>query len=381
MKTALKIIVPIVLVVAAYFGVRELSVSDVVATAVRRGSIMNSATGSVTVLPYAEARIIAPEKGNLIEYGFTAEDGTRRNYIEGDRVKKDQVLARLDAGRLPLDLKQVETDLEKLLEQRKRGSPQQARYEQAKNNLDIVRKLRSKGHRSEAEVRQLETDLKSIEVTMSNEELNLEFAIRRTEIQVKQLKEQLERFEIRSPFDGVIMAPSAVVGDLVFAGNSIGKVTSLGKMIKVEVNQDDLPAVRNSKRVSVRFFSFPDTECEIKKNTRPQIVPVGNSETQRFTVFVTLEKLPEGLMSGQTGEATFIADEHTNALLAQVTAVTGDSVYVVKDGRLEKRKIRSGYVSISEVEILDGLREGELVVSRDVDIQRDGDRVNIKSVK
>jgi multidrug efflux pump subunit AcrA (membrane-fusion protein) len=94
--------------------------------------------------------------------------------------------------------------------------------------------------------------------------------------------------------------------------------------------------------------------------------------------------LPDGLLSGQTGEATFIAGEHTNALLVPITAVDSvankrGSVFVFKNGILEKRPVSIGYITITTVEILDGLREGEQVVSKDVDQQRDGDRVKIKT--
>jgi RND family efflux transporter MFP subunit len=333
--------------------------------------VTRSATGNVTVLPAVEVKLIAPEKGNLIDFGREV-DGNFVSFKEGDTVKKGEIIARLDPGRLPFDLRQYEADLARLKERAKLGSPHQANLDALLRNLEATRKLHASKHAAEIQVRDLETRLESLKFTMTLEQIELNGAILRTENQIAQTKDQIERFILRAPFDGVLMAPAFVNGDLVFAGNAITKVTSTDKAIKVEINQDDLDIVRASKRVVVNFFSFPDKDYEGKVS---YFIPVGNSSTQRFTVFLKMRDLPPNLLSGQTGEATFIAGEHRDTLVVPVSAVAGDSVFVFKNGHLEKRKIKTDYTSFLLVEVKDGVREGELVVSKDVEQQRDGDRV------
>lgn len=367
-KPFVQLAVALAVVLGGYFLVRQLAIPEVVVAPVRRGSATLSATGNVTVLPYAEARIVAPEKGILSKF----------DYKEGNTVKKGQIIAELDPGRLPFDLKQLEEDLARLREKIKIGSPLQFACNNLKEELEKTKKLFAKGHVAENAVRDVERNLAEVEIKMLLEKLENDYAVRKTEIQIEQLRDQLDRFEMRAPFDGVIMAPGYVNGDLVFSGNSITKVSSIEKLIKAEVNQDDLPAVRKSKRVLVSFFSFPgrDYQGEIKT-----LVLVGNSSTQRFTVFLKMKELPEQLLSGQTGEATFIADEHHDTLVIPSAAVMGDSVFVAKDGRLEKRKIKMGFPSVTTVEVLSGLEEGELIVIKDVDLQHDGTRVKIQDRK
>jgi multidrug efflux pump subunit AcrA (membrane-fusion protein) len=69
----------------------------------------------------------------------------------------------------------------------------------------------------------------------------------------------------------------------------------------------------------------------------------------------------------------------SNGLGVPSTAVMnrdqGPSVQVVKDGRVETRKVVTGMASGGRVEILDGLREGELVVVRSGTLLREGDSV------
>ncbi|MDR1496847.1 MAG: efflux RND transporter periplasmic adaptor subunit [Puniceicoccales bacterium] len=376
-KTIIKLAITIALLAGAYFGVREFATTTVSVTPIRRGTITQSATGNVTVIPSAEVKIVAPEKGNLIDFGRVVE-GEFASFQEGDTVKKGEVVARLDPGRIPFDLRQLKADLDRLTERRNRGSTHQATLNSLLRNLESARKLRESKHVPEIQVRDLETRIESLKSTMDNELLDLKHSILRTEIQIAQLEDQLDRYSMRSPFDGVIMAPSFVNGDLVFAGNGITKVTSTEKTIKVEINQDDLDTVRSSKRVVVSFFSFPDKNYEGKIS---YFIPVGNSTTQRFTVFLKMKDLPPGILSGQTGEASFIADERHNTLIAPVSAVTDNAVFVFKDGRLEKRKIKIGCRSFLHVEVTQGLREGELVVARNVEQQRDGDRVTAAPLK
>ena len=379
-------VVKIVLTLAAlgggYFGLRELAIPEVTLTAVRRGSAVLSATGNVTVLSEFEGKITAPEKGNLKYFGRKVGDKFK-NFTEGETVQKDQLVGEIDSGNLPFRRDQIQAELEKYQTRKRTGSPRQHELQRLERVLASTQELHAKGHASQNSVKDLEVSVNSLKSFIQADEMELDYSIRRTEIELKQINDQLARFELRAPCDGIVMAPAYLAGDLVFAGNTVSKVTSTKKLIKVEVNQDDLPSVRKSKRVLINFFSFPDREFEGKVS---MLVEIGNSTTQRFTVFVKPTTLPEQLLVGQTGEATFIADEHLNALLIPTSAYVADSisgsgsvfVYNPDTKTLEKRKIKTGYISLTTVEVLEGLKEGEQIVSVDVDQQRDSIRVHPK---
>ena len=364
-KTILQLLALLTIVISGYFGVRELAVPTVVVEPVTRGTAILSATGNVTVLPSLEANLVAPEKGLLIKF----------DHREGDLVKKDDLVAQIDPGRLAFDLKMTEADLERYKNRLSLGSQHQFNLTKLKDVLAKRKLLKEEGFRSANEIITLETDIQNLQRMIEIETFELEHSIRRTEILIAQTRNTLENFDVRAPFDGVIMTPIRVKGDLVFAGGAITKISSTAKLIKVEVNQDDLEAVRRSKRVIVNFFSFPNQDFE---GTVQNLVPIGNSTTQRFTVFLKMKKLPDKLLTGQTGEASFIADEHPNVLLVPARAVISNHVFVLNGDRLEKRRIQKGYMSITKIEILDGLKDGELIVCEDIDQQRNGDRVRAK---
>ncbi|MDR2981586.1 MAG: efflux RND transporter periplasmic adaptor subunit [Puniceicoccales bacterium] len=364
-KSFLQLAVIILIIVGGYFGIRYFSTPEVVVATVYRGNAILSATGNVTVIPKLDSRMVASRQAILLKFP----------YKEGDLVKKGDIVAKLDPGQLPFTLRNLENDLEKLEKQMSRGSSEQFLFDAVKDELEKIKKLYEAGNISENAVRDVETRYNGMKFKMLSEQIDYEYARKRLQNQIDEVQDQLDRLELKAPFDGVIMAPAVLEGDLVFSGNTIGKVTSVDKSIMVEINQDDLPAVRRSKRVSVNFFSFPEKDYEGSVN---YLIPVGNSSTQRFTVFLKMKEIPVQLLSGQTGEAVFVADEHPNTLLIPRSAMFGDTVFVVKDGIVEQRKIKTGLLSITTAEVLEGLKEGEFVISKDVDLQRDGERVKVK---
>jgi RND family efflux transporter MFP subunit len=380
--SVLKVLLVPVALTGAYFGLREWAVPEVELVPVKRGVATLSATGNVTVLSAADGKISAPEKGLLRKFGRKVGDKFE-NFKEGDTVNERQIVGEIDAGPLPYSLQQYEADLARLRERKRIGSPLKYELQRREKDLENSKILYSTKDLPLKNVRDLETEVDSLKFKIQMEQTELDYSISRMEIQVAQIKDQLERYTLRAPWRGLIMAPAFMEGDLVFAGNVVAKVTSTDKLIKVEVNQDDLPAVRKSKRVVINFFSFPGVDYEGKVS---MLVEIGNSSTQRFTVFVKPVTLPKELLIGQTGEASFIADVRPNALLIPASALMGstssgdgfvflfDSVTKV----LEKRRIKVGYSSISTVEVLEGLKDGDLVVHRDVDLQHDGTRVRPK---
>jgi RND family efflux transporter MFP subunit len=375
----LKLLLALAIATGGYFGVRELSISEVALCPVVRGKAVLSATGNVTVLTQAEASVKAPAQGILRKFGVKVGDEFR-SFKEGDIVEKGQIIGEIDSGPLPFMLRQLEAELARLRERRTRGSPQQYRLQRLARDLENAKKLLKSEHIAPVRVHELETEWYSLKFAIESEEMELDHQILRTQIQVEQQKDQLERFILRAPWRGILMAPTVVEGDLVFSGNTITKVTSPDKLLKVEINQDDLPAVRGSKLVSVRFFSFPDNSY---KGKVANLVEIGNSNTQRFTVFLKMEELPEQLLVGQTGEASFVAKERDNVLLVPTSALVGNSIFVYNKttGRIELREVTKGFTSITMVEIVKGLSDGDLVVYEKVDLQRDGDRVRPKKPK
>jgi HlyD family secretion protein len=87
------------------------------------------------------------------------------------------------------------------------------------------------------------------------------------------------------------------------------------------------------------------------------------------------------LVPGINGEVGIVVDEHAARAVVPRRAVftnAGDNVYVVKDGRVELRKVKKGFVWTTGVEIIEGLSPGDEVIVESLENFHDGERVRAR---
>ena len=89
---------------------------------------------------------------------------------------------------------------------------------------------------------------------------------------------------------------------------------------------------------------------------------------------------PEKLIPGITGEVTItVGERHANAIIPR-RALINESVYVVRNGKVELRPVTKGYVWLTGAEILSGLEPGEQVIVEDLESFRAGDSVRVEEI-
>jgi len=113
------------------------------------------------------------------------------------------------------------------------------------------------------------------------------------------------------------------------------------------------------------------------------VLPFAEAETQRYKVLLEVDPTtiaPEKLIPFGTGEVTITVGEHPNQPLIPRRAVfngrDGTYVWVVKDGRVERRKVTMGFSGLNIAEVTTGLEKGEEVILDAIDQFSDGQRVH-----
>ncbi len=361
-RASLRLLALAALALAAWFALREAVLTDVSVAPVRRGTAALSATGNVTVIPSLDGRVVAPAQGILLKFA----------HKEGDIVKKGDVIAEIDPGTWPFRLKENELELSRLEQRLSLGSNTDLELGKRRQAHEKNRELAASGRLPTETLEQSRRELEQLEFAISQERGDLKLARDKVLNAIDEIRGELDRRRIKAAYDGVIMAPAVLQGDLVMHGATLCNITSHSKSIKAEVNQDDLDAVRKARRVLVKLFSHPGKTFP---GTLSKVLPIGNQGTQRFTVFIDLPDLPADVLSGQTGEASFIADERPDVLLVPRSALLGSDCFVLKGDRLERRHLTLGLTTLSHAEVLTGLAEGEPVVTKDPDLRRDGEKV------
>lgn len=321
--------------------------------------------GTVTVNADYTTEIRAGEGGRLLDVLIE----------EGDEVVEGDVVAQIDPRDLELELEARQIDLDLAQRQLEVVNPKQFSVEVAQESLDEVKRLFDLGQRSDRQVKEAERNLRKAQGDLELSELTAKTNIKRLENGIQVMNRRLEKMNIRSSIDGIIEDVLSEKGDLIGSGAPIASIISAKRVVVAEVSEEQFSGIRLGQKAVVRFLSLGGElyDAEVTK-----IFPSADPDTQRYSVQLEVGISQDLLVPGLTGEVTITIGERANARIIPTRALVGDYVFVYDDGRLDFRQIVYGYRSLIQVEILEGLEEGDLVVTEGLDILKPGDRVSIK---
>ncbi len=177
--------------------------------------------------------------------------------------------------------------------------------------------------------------------------------------------EPVRAVPLRATAGGHVVRTAAVLGQYATPESALYELADLSRVWAVaSVWERDLPRVRVGS--TVRFVS----QGGVERSARVALVETSvSTETRAARVRLELANPGMGLRPGMYGEATFPALGGVGALTVPRDAVidtgTARYVFVHRDGQsFEPRTIRTGGLLGERWEVLDGLAEGERVVSR-----------------
>jgi len=181
--------------------------------------------------------------------------------------------------------------------------------------------------------------------------------------------------EIRAPFAGTVTERRAEPGILATPGLPLLTVEQIGGY-RLEVSAEESlgPMVRLGQRVDVAIESL-DRKLEARVS---EIVPAVDPSSRAFLVKIDLPPMKD-LRSGLYGTARFITGSRQALTIpADLVRRNGqiESVMVAENGIARMRLITAGETQGARVEVLTGLRAGEMVI-RDGGVS-DGARVEAK---
>ena len=181
-------------------------------------------------------------------------------------------------------------------------------------------------------------------------------------------QEALANVEIKAPFDSVILDVSANVGETIQEGSTIFTLNN-PQAVEVEstITEDDYPYVNVGQPVNLFFDALPDDTIT---GLVSRIVPMSTgSSSPLYDVYLSLDKVPAKLVEGMSADATISIAQKKEVLCLPRAVVQASNngtavVTVWTNGQEEKRTIQVGLRGDTTVEILSGLKEGDLVVTQ-----------------
>ncbi|WP_407117515.1 efflux RND transporter periplasmic adaptor subunit [Bradyrhizobium sp. LMG 9283] len=182
----------------------------------------------------------------------------------------------------------------------------------------------------------------------------------RMQAQVAAQEQRLRYLELVAPMDGIVLREDGEVGDMVDPGTILYRI-GLAKplWLVAEANEEDVPRIAVGQKALLRTDAFVG---QVLQGWVKEITPAGDPIAKTFRVRIGLPE-DTSLRVGMSVEANIVTRENQNALLVPANALLNREVLVITDGRPKMRGVITGIRGTSHVEVLDGLEEGETVVS------------------
>lgn len=192
------------------------------------------------------------------------------------------------------------------------------------------------------------------------------------------LQAQLNKAQVRSKVSGTILTRNVEIGDLVQPGQSLFTIALDGKTeIRVPLDERNLSRLALQQPAVAIADAYPDKPFPVRISfIAPSIDP------QRGTVEVRLsvDPVPDFLRQDMTVSVNIETDQRAKALVIPNDALANvkeDSaeVLLLRDGQVQRQRVRLGLRGLSASEVLSGLSAGdEILVDATVSLA-DGKRV------
>jgi HlyD family secretion protein len=361
-------VVILAIVLAAYFALGnaltqavEVTLTTVALSSPSQSNAVLTASGYVVA--QRKASVASKATGRLVYLGV----------VEGDKVKKDQVIARLEDSDMMAALAQAKANLKM----------NEADLISAERALKREKSLFEKGLSTQADYdaadAQYRRVLASIDVAKA---------------MVTGQEVALENTRVRAPFDGTVLTKSADVGEMVVPmAASVGSksaVVTLADMsslqVEADVSESNIERVSSNQPCEISLDAYPDRRYP---GSVAKIVPTADRAKATVLVKVAFESydsrvLPEMsakvlFLSKPTDAASMDAKPILTVSSSAVVALNGQQVvYAVKDDKAVRIPVTTGKNFGSLVEITSGLSAGQKIIEKVDENIADGVKVRVK---
>ena len=302
---------------------------EVVKAALR--PIAASYTGTAALEPRGESQVVAKTSG--VAQSVMVE--------EGQTVRAGQALVRLDSDRSRLAVAQAQAQMQKL-----------------ENNYRRAQQLVGQQMISANDVDQIKYDLENARAQHRMAALELSYAT------------------VTAPISGVIATRSIKTGNFVQINTPIFRIVDDSRLeATLNVPERELATLKAGQPVTLAVDALPG---QTFTGTVDRISPVVDSGSGTFRVVSTFDG--GGLLQpGMFGRIRIGYDQRADALVVPRTALLDDegdpAVFVVREGKAVRVPVKLGYMDGEWVEVREGLKIGDGVVTAGKIALRDGTAV------
>jgi len=315
------------------FAKRTIEKIPVAIDTVRKGMLSENVVATGTLEASDVLNLVSETQGRIVTI-----------YKEkGDRVAAGEVIAKVDDEVISANVLTAE-----------------ANYAQFEKDVDRLSRLSEENAVTKRDLEQAKIGLKKAKADLIT------------------ARKALGNTSIKSPISGYINNDFITVGQLLGGGSPVCEIVNNNQLkLNIKVSEREVYKIQVGQTVTVHLTVFPD------KNFTGRITSIAEKAdaAMKFNVEITMNNDKTAhLRSGLYAEAELPVKNVEQLIIPKVSIVgsmESPVVYVAVNGKAEKREIIAGHGNDKQVEVLQGLSEGDqLIVSGQMNL-KNGDEINI----
>lgn len=357
------VIAPLLVVAAAIWYFFIMPVAEV--AVVRRGTALAAVYGTVRI----ESTDVVPVRAQNAGFIHLSDSVAAGRGAIGKSVEKGDLLATIADESTARQLKQAQADLRAAEERAALPLPSTELLKTAEDNVQRLEKLAALSNVPAVEYEKAKNEANRLRAAVENERIERDRNLESLKETCRKLEAQMKNTEIRAPMDGLISNIQAIDGALVRENDQLFTISSRKTYVRGEVNEEDVGEVKLGMKAVLQLYAYRTQQFAAKVSS---IQPAADPETQRYTITLEMEKPPDNLMAGMTGEMNVITGMHENALLVPTRALLVDQAWIVKRGVVRRRTVNVGFRTLDFAEVMNGISLGDHVVVSNQDKLRPG---------
>lgn len=260
----------------------------------------------------------------------------------------------------------------------------------AQRDLKRTADLQGDGGASVQMLDQARTTVQSLQARLALAEEQVKAA----EAAIGVAQRDLDNCTVRAPFAGIVVSKDAQRGEIVspisagggFTRTGIATIVDMKSLeIEVDVNESHIAKVTPGQRVEATLNAYPDWRIPAKVRT---VIPTADRQKATVKVRIAFDALDPRILPDMGIKVAFLGQAPAAGALGAARAVIPKAavreeggkpvVYVLHDGKLERRAVTVGGARGEDVDVVAGVSEGEQVVVKAPEGLKDGQSAGIK---
>jgi len=280
----------------------------------------------------------------------------KRNVELGSVINAGDVLMQID----PKDIQQTVNSTSAQV------SSAESQLRLAESNLNRYRQLYEQGAVGRMVYDQY---VSAYEVAMAS--------VRQASAQYTQGANQLDYSLLRADKPGVISAITAEMGQVVSAGQPVLTLVQDGEReVEISVPENRIEELRKAQQIKITFWALSNVTTDGRVR---EISPMADPVTRTYKVRISLLNTPPEIKLGMTAAVTLQGSDAQQTVTIPLAAIyqNGDTpaVWVVTGNTITLRPIKIGQFGDGTIQVLEGLQQGDRIVTAGVHKLKEGQKV------